>query len=255
MRIEDAFEQVLRAGSSADIAQFLDDLAFELGFAAWTYANTTKLPASEYDPAPYYLTTVPNAFERDYVAEDGLKWDPCAIYALAYRNTFEWTDLPHWHKAAGPSPGRKRRGVRLMEVAFDHNYTNGTVVPSRTLDQDGRPVDTIVTLFQEKRGRGETADPRLLTWLSPLVHAASARLCELSPQVRGRLVATAPLTDRELEVLRWAARGKTEEECGEILGISGRTVGKFVERAMDKLGATNKAHAVALALTRGLIAL
>lgn len=58
-----------------------------------------------------------------------------------------------------------------------------------------------------------------------------------------------------MEVLRWAARGKTAEDTGEVLNISGRTVEKHLQTAMEKLGAAHKAHAVALAISRGLISL
>jgi LuxR family quorum sensing-dependent transcriptional regulator len=63
------------------------------------------------------------------------------------------------------------------------------------------------------------------------------------------------LTARESEVLRWVANGKSAREIGEILDITKRTVDEHVQVAIRKLGATNRTHAVALALRDGLIKL
>jgi LuxR family quorum sensing-dependent transcriptional regulator len=63
------------------------------------------------------------------------------------------------------------------------------------------------------------------------------------------------LTPREREVLTWIAAGKTAWEIGEILNIAQRTVEDFARKAVCKLGATNRTHAVALAIHEHLIEL
>jgi DNA-binding CsgD family transcriptional regulator len=61
------------------------------------------------------------------------------------------------------------------------------------------------------------------------------------------------LTSRELEVLHWAASGKTAWETGLILSISEHTVNKPVAAAAAKLGCVGKAQAIARALRQGLL--
>jgi DNA-binding CsgD family transcriptional regulator len=61
------------------------------------------------------------------------------------------------------------------------------------------------------------------------------------------------LTDRELECLFWAARGKTEEEVGMIIQRSQATARFHLRNAMRKLDASNRTHAVAKACSLGLI--
>jgi DNA-binding NarL/FixJ family response regulator len=51
------------------------------------------------------------------------------------------------------------------------------------------------------------------------------------------------LTPRELDVLRLMASGTTNQEIGQILGISHETTRKHVTRIIDKLGARNRTHA------------
>ena len=51
------------------------------------------------------------------------------------------------------------------------------------------------------------------------------------------------LTLREREVLDWLARGKSNSEIGDILGISSATVGKHLEHIYPKLGVENRTAA------------
>ena len=63
-----------------------------------------------------------------------------------------------------------------------------------------------------------------------------------------------PVTARQLEALRHAANGNTSAEIAHAMGISENTVNTMLRLAYRKLGAHDRAHAVALCLVRGLIA-
>ncbi len=51
------------------------------------------------------------------------------------------------------------------------------------------------------------------------------------------------LTTRESEVLLWIAKGKSNKDIGDILGLSSRTVNKHLEQIYVKLGVENRASA------------
>lgn len=53
---------------------------------------------------------------------------------------------------------------------------------------------------------------------------------------------------RELEILRWVSIGKSNQEVGQILGISGWTVKSHLQRIYKLLGVSNRTQAV----TRGM---
>lgn len=57
------------------------------------------------------------------------------------------------------------------------------------------------------------------------------------------------LTSREAEVLMWIAKGKSNRDIGEILGLSPRTVNKHLEQIFAKLGVENRTAAAAIAIT------
>jgi len=62
-----------------------------------------------------------------------------------------------------------------------------------------------------------------------------------------------PLTDRELEVLRLAAKGHTNKAIGAELSISDRTVQGHLAKIYDKLNATSRTEAVMRGVALGWI--
>jgi DNA-binding CsgD family transcriptional regulator len=63
------------------------------------------------------------------------------------------------------------------------------------------------------------------------------------------------LSEREHEVLRWTALGKTSDEVGMILGLTTRTVNFHISQILIKLNAKNKVHAAVKALQLNLLRL
>jgi DNA-binding NarL/FixJ family response regulator len=86
------------------------------------------------------------------------------------------------------------------------------------------------------------------SYLSPRI---AAKLVKDVVQPRGR---TGLLSARERGVLRLVAAGLSNRQIGETLSISERTVKFHVSAIFNKLGAENRAQAVAIAAERGLLA-
>jgi DNA-binding NarL/FixJ family response regulator len=92
------------------------------------------------------------------------------------------------------------------------------------------------------------------------VRTVAAGGTALEPRVAARLAAAvrAPagvhLTAREMDVLRLVAAGRPGKQIARALGISERTVKFHITSVLRKLGADNRAQAVALAAQRGLLA-
>jgi DNA-binding NarL/FixJ family response regulator len=61
------------------------------------------------------------------------------------------------------------------------------------------------------------------------------------------------LTDREVEALTWAARGKSSYDIATILGISERTVNFHMDNAMRKLGVATRIQAAVKCAMLGII--
>lgn len=70
---------------------------------------------------------------------------------------------------------------------------------------------------------------------------------------RNRLSKAQTLSEKELEVLRWARAGKTVWEISVIRNVSEATVKFHLRNIYHKLGVSNRAHAVGEAVNRGLV--
>lgn len=96
--------------------------------------------------------------------------------------------------------------------------------------------------------------------LLPHIHSTYLRV-----QVIEREMAAAPqpvqpvrepsalVTQRECEILRWVREGMNNQQIGEQLGISALTVKNHLQKILRKLGASNRAQAVAMAISMNLI--
>jgi DNA-binding NarL/FixJ family response regulator len=62
-----------------------------------------------------------------------------------------------------------------------------------------------------------------------------------------------PLSQREIEVLGHLGGGKRNREIAQILFISEETVKAHVKHIMEKLGANDRTHALAIGVRRGII--
>lgn len=102
-------------------------------------------------------------------------------------------------------------------------------------------------------------DSRQLVQAVEAVHAGES---VLHPAITHRVItrlasgpATAdddgPLTDREHEVLRWAARGMPNKQIASVLGLSTRTVQSHLTHTFRKLGVGSRTEAVLHGLRRG----
>lgn len=89
----------------------------------------------------------------------------------------------------------------------------------------------------------------MMQWLAQVAHAILFRALLAKHQNESFV----RLTEREIEFLRLASEGKTAGEISEATGVTERTANFHIGNVMDKLGATNKTHAVTLAMQLGLL--
>jgi DNA-binding NarL/FixJ family response regulator len=80
---------------------------------------------------------------------------------------------------------------------------------------------------------------------SSLPHEVAAQLADSMAQPE--------LSERELQVLRQMALGKSNKEIGQVLYISEHTVKNHVKAILQKLNAIGRTEAVATAAQRGLV--
>lgn len=86
-------------------------------------------------------------------------------------------------------------------------------------------------------------------------NAVDAVLAAAGMPVPPRVPRSGPggLSTREVEVLCLMARGRTNREMADLLGITPKTVGHHVQHIYDKLGISTRAAAAVFALEHGLL--
>ena len=92
------------------------------------------------------------------------------------------------------------------------------------------------------------------------IKAAAAGQVQLSPQAAARLLREVrtpeknaePLTERETDVLRLLAQGKSNKEIAHVLHIAEQTVKTHVSHLLDKLGVPSRTQAALYAIRVGL---
>ena len=85
------------------------------------------------------------------------------------------------------------------------------------------------------------------------VHAGQKRLSGEAAAEIAEHVADNSLTPREIDVLRLVAAGNANKGIGAQLSLTEVTVKSHVKNILAKLGASDRTHAVTIALKRGII--
>lgn len=153
-----------------------------------------------------------------------------------------YTVHPFAWKSAPYDPEREPLAAELVDVMTEFGLLNSIVVPVPSpAGCEG------MAWLGGQRQEVKSSD-------MPLIHLMALYSFEsIRRLVNRERNAKTNLTAREREVLTWVALGKSAWEIGEILGIAKRTVDEHTQTAMKKLGAANRAQAVALALRDRLI--
>lgn len=134
---------------------------------------------------------------------------------------------------AGQSPAALREELRAL--GLDNLLLHGSgPLPGGA---------TVFALFGLPQG-AHAPHAYFLQLLLPYLHLALQRVGQ-----RHSLAVTAalarPASAREMEILHWVREGKSNDEIGQILGISGLTVKNHLQRLYRLLGVSNRAHAIA----------
>jgi len=144
----------------------------------------------------------------------------------------------------------------LREAGFTELLVHGVSRPQRPSE-----IETLFVFASPGIGVS-AADTCSIDLLLPHLHSTYLRVQSFEsesnePRVRPPLApsgyATASISEREKQVLCWVREGMSNQEIGVQLGISPLTVKNHVQKILRKLGAANRAQAVARAMSMNLL--
>jgi DNA-binding NarL/FixJ family response regulator len=158
---------------------------------------------------------------------------------------------------------KHRPDVTLMDLRLPDMSGVDTIVAIRAEFPDARII--MLTTFEgdveiqralEAGARGymlKSMPPKDLVEGIRQVHAGKKRI---PPQLAAQLaehMSDDALTAREIEVLRQIGEGNRNRDIGEKLFITEETVKVHIKHIMEKLGASDRTQAIAIAIRRGII--
>jgi transcriptional regulator EpsA len=155
----------------------------------------------------------------------------------------------------GAAAGQERD--RLVDEGFRDLLVHGVSRPQRPSELES------LFIFAAQRKRCTAEQGSYLELLLPHVHSTWLRVQATerdlaaghgaAPPSNVLARTRSPVTDREAQILYWVREGKSNQEIGDQLGISVLTVKNHVQKILRKLGASNRAQAVARAMSMNLL--
>jgi DNA-binding CsgD family transcriptional regulator len=255
--IEEAIAAIESSDAHKALEATLQDIVGSYGFASYCFLDI----GHAYLDVPFYVGTTGPEWESEYESNGFVHVDECIRLARRTNRPFSWTNVSLPKRTGKRKPG----ALKVMEAATDHGFEEGLDIPFHYVDSLGRMHSSNCVLMWRDKPRDFYA---VRSFAEPALHLILIYWMQRSIELReraqrsdrvlgmGRARAQAhqmQLTDKEREVMAWAARGKTAEDSAEIMSISTETVRWHTKNAIDKLGAGNKTHAVAKAIHLGLI--
>jgi len=191
------------------------------------------------DGEQYGCGTYPTAWVQHYVEQDYLRIDPVVIGCFQRFHPVDWKALDWSAKAA-----ITMRAESMKAGLGNQGYSipiRGPAGQFALFSISHSAEDADWADFTERNRRN----------LILCAHSFNQKALEIEHK---RMPEHAkPLSGREIDVLTYLAMGYSRSQVAQTLTISEHTLRAYVESARFKLGATNTMHAVARAVSEGLI--
>jgi len=221
-----------------DGAKTTDQVMSQLGSALSAFGYNAFLITGVPEPplrveAYFLLNGWPDGFGTEYHQKNYYRDDPIAAWCRRSIDPYEWSEAKY-------NPETWPRAATVMQLADDFGMKRGFCVP--IIRANG--FTACVTMAGDKPDFDPEAK-KAMHLISLYAHAKAVKLMRMDAALRtdGRM-----LTKREAEALTWIAAGKSSWEVASIMGITERTVNKFVADAAQKLKARTRTQAVVNAI-------
>ncbi|SFQ22854.1 DNA-binding transcriptional regulator, CsgD family [Enterovibrio norvegicus DSM 15893] len=196
---------------------------------------------SLYAPVIHTFTNYPAPWLEKYFQQNKQRVDPVVSYIMTQQAPIRWDSLVQREEFQAPQQ------QELMALASQYGLCNGFTVPIKSASGD-------FVLLSMAIGDVENQCEKLNAAI-PFAHTLATHLleCYLTMKIKNQGSEEVSLTKRETDCLFWASEGKTAWEISKIINVSERTVLFHLNNCTKKLAASNRQHAVALAIKKGLL--
>lgn len=229
-----AYLQLRRQKTLTDIARVFRACIAPFGFV--TYA-CGELDLADRERSVYYIVDWPESWRNFYLKSKLIEHDP-VIDSLAYRREpFTWSDLRHDRKFG-------KAGREALKLLASNGWVEGLVVP---LPGGSGRVGVVSLVGREAKCGADVQ--AYLSLVSIGLHICAKSLVAREPFA----IRPAGLTDREIACVRLVAKGKSDADVAQTLGVSRSTAHEFIEKAKRRLKARTRMEMTAIAVALGIV--
>ena len=225
-----ALEAISNAATPAEVVMIFTTYCTGIGFRT---VNIGQLSASQNpDAKKLQFSNMPKDYIQYRIAQNTSLHDPTLIMARQTMLPFTW-DKAYAHA--------DRLGRMIIDECRSYTESDGLFFPIHSHD--------FISGFISLGADHIPDDPQMVSLLGFAASAAYMRLNELmGPYPREEEV---NLSARERDVIYAASQGLTNKEAARLLKIAPDTVKQYMSSAQRKLGASDRAMAVAKAISKG----
>jgi LuxR family quorum-sensing system transcriptional regulator CciR len=227
--------QLNLAGDLNDLSRIVDDITRQLGFDYFALGHHARV----FSDNLLQISNYPHAWAERFVARAYLSDDPAVVACQKTILGFLWSDIHHLITLS------ERQKIFLAE-SRDAGLGEGFTVPIHLPGECAGSCNFVTV-------SGKTIPCSILPaaqYIGSLAFVAARRLVRKDAKHHGPdTKRTIPrLSARQLDCVMLAARGKSDTDAGQLLGISGQTVHQHVEAAKRRYGVATRAQLIVHAL-------
>lgn len=239
---ESFVEETNRAKSSNEVSALLENALKDFGYDRFCYSLITAHPSLGLRAGHGIAKNYPDDWMAHYQASRYEKIDPIPRYGCLTAKPFTWESVIETRNL---SPEEKK----VMNEAAEARLLDGIAIP--ICGHNGE----LAGVGMASSAGGIRPDSDLLYKVRALAHQFHIAYTERVTKDHTSVLAMKDirLTDREKEILLWAAEGKSDSVIAEIIGVSHATVRFHMNNIFRKLQANERTLATVKAIRLGLI--
>jgi DNA-binding CsgD family transcriptional regulator len=237
----DMLESLLDCTSVDELHASTKKLVHQLGYEHFIYV--VRVNTSLAQPYQFVFSRYPNDWLTHYIDSRYQDIDPAFIHCIKERRV---TPIV-WNKQTYAKPD----AARMLGEAGEHGLRAGVTFSIQGAHGEAG-LFSLATPTDEQKARNDIRNTLAQAQLlACYLHEAIHRTVLTKQAV---ILSQPVLTEREKECLLWAAEGKTTWEIANIIHVAERTVVFHIQNATRKMGVATRQHAVARAVSMGIVA-
>ncbi|WP_421896403.1 helix-turn-helix transcriptional regulator [Marinoscillum sp.] len=240
--LERFIEATNAAKSSEEVFLLFQNALKKLGYDRLCYSLITDHPSLGLEAGHGVMRNYSEDWMKHYVQKSYEKIDPVPKYCFSTNKPFTWEWVINSLELSNDEK-------TVMNEAQEAKLLDGIAIPIYGINGEIAGVGMASSAGQTGINKDMLCKIRALAFQFHLAYTEK----ESQEQEQIQCLQNIQLTDREREILLWAAEGKSDATIADLIGVSYPTVRFHLNNIYKKLDANERTFAVVKAIRNGLI--